>query len=297
MPSSYYPLRDNFHGDHPGTRECWSHVRRPVNTERGEVGEWVLVDGVPSTCTNIGLFTGDALFGAENADPIDLVLSGPNFGRNTGAAFSVSSGTLGAALAGSLCNIRSIALSFCHFMKDPPTLEKQSLASTLSTKTKSSVVSLPAPPLSPDAFAAMSHLACKYSVDICQQLLDAWDSDIHVQSYSMNVPIAETLKRPQVYWTRIWPSRHVQLYPQPSDPDVLPRVEPLGVEPKIKDDDDDPACAFLEFRPNLALAMCPPEPEPGTDVWAISNGNISISRLVASFGQVEPGPRPPPTVG
>jgi hypothetical protein len=39
VPSSYYPLRDNFHGDHPGTRECWSHVRRPVNTERGEVGD------------------------------------------------------------------------------------------------------------------------------------------------------------------------------------------------------------------------------------------------------------------
>ena len=66
----------------------------------------------PSTCTNIGLFTLNALLGTPDAPPATLVVSGPNFGRNTGTAFSVSSGTLGAALAGSLGGVRGVCLLY-----------------------------------------------------------------------------------------------------------------------------------------------------------------------------------------
>lgn len=273
----YYPLRDNFLGTHPDTHLCWSHVRRKINTERGEIGEWVLVDGVPSTCTNIGLYTGEALLGGD-AGPIDLVLSGPNFGRNTGTAFSISSGTLGGALSGSLCDVRSIAISFCHFMQDPPTLDKSRASG---------------PALAPDAFDAMARLACEHTARLCEKLYDAWDTDTNVESYSINVPIAETLTQPSVYWTRIWSSRHEQLYPLPSDRDNEERVKPLGIDPK-EPVDEDPACSYLAFRPNLSRAMCPSDPQPGTDAWAIHHGYISISRLVARFEHVEPGTRPPP---
>jgi hypothetical protein len=49
---------------------------------------WKLVSGTPASCSNLGLFN---LFPAQ----IDLVISGPNYGRNTSSAFSLSSGTVG----------------------------------------------------------------------------------------------------------------------------------------------------------------------------------------------------------
>lgn len=94
----------------------------------------------PATCTNIALHN---LYPGE----IDLVVSGPNFGRNTAceffnfstytalhgslttkfnclpitlAAFTLSSGTLGAALSGALSQKRSIALSYGTFHHPSP---------------------------------------------------------------------------------------------------------------------------------------------------------------------------------
>lgn len=239
------------------------------------MGEWVLVDGTPSTCTNVGLFTGNELF--QSDQPIDLVLSGPNFGRNTGTAFSVSSGTLGGALAGSLSGVRSIAISFCHFKTAPPTLDQRE-----------------APPLTKEEFAHYASIASRQSAHICAQLWQAWDQDAEVQAYSINVPICESLQRPEVHWTKVWQSQHVQLYPLPSMPDVPTRVEPLGVHPK-ENEDEDPCGPYLAFRPNLARAMCPADPKPGTDVWAIHRGHISVSRLMASFAEVDAGTRPVPS--
>lgn len=87
---------------------------------------YVLVPGTPATCAQLGLFHHDLLFpdfspgtNTPNTDakhsPIDLILSGPNYGRNTTAAFALSSGTIGGAMEGAVCGIRSIALSFAFF--------------------------------------------------------------------------------------------------------------------------------------------------------------------------------------
>ena len=45
-------------------------------------------------------------------EPIDLVLSGPNYGRNTTAVFALSSGTIGGAMEGAQNGMKSIALSY-----------------------------------------------------------------------------------------------------------------------------------------------------------------------------------------
>ena len=68
---------------------------------------WLLLDGVPfsnqmlilgtpSTCTNIGLYhaSGEADF--------DLVIVGPNIGRNSSTVFTLSSGTIGGAMEAAL---------------------------------------------------------------------------------------------------------------------------------------------------------------------------------------------------
>lgn len=89
--------------------------------------EIILLDGTPATCASIGLHN------LYPPNTFDLVISGPNFGRNTSSAFALSSGTLGAALAGSLSGTRGIALSWGLFKEfSPPTREVVDAAVRLS---------------------------------------------------------------------------------------------------------------------------------------------------------------------
>ncbi|KAF9015184.1 survival protein sure-like phosphatase/nucleotidase [Cyathus striatus] len=78
------------------------------------LAEWILLDGTPATCTNVALHN---LYHGQ----IDLVISGPNLGRNTSSAFALSSGTIGAALSGSLSKVRSIAISYGTMVHPTPT--------------------------------------------------------------------------------------------------------------------------------------------------------------------------------
>lgn len=236
----------------------------------------------PSTCTNIGVFTGNALFQTPDAPLISLVIAGPNYGRNTGSAFSVSSGTLGGALAGSLCNVRGIAISYGHFASNPPTLEPRK----------------DVPPLTAEERTEATALACKHCVHIVEQLWARWDADACVHTYSINVPLCEHLHKPTVCWTRVWHSQHVQQYLLPSQThlDSQQRLLPLGIPvhsvQKVKEG------SYLDFQPNLARAMHPVGDEPleeGTDVWAVCKGYIGIARFVACFEQVSSQGIAPPT--
>jgi tubulin---tyrosine ligase len=99
-------------------------IHRLPSRGRDAVEEWVLVDGTPASCAQIGLHH---VF--RERGPIDLVVSGPNFGRNSTALFALSSGTLGAAMEAAVCRQRAIALSWAHFKdrqnpKDPAVIEE-----------------------------------------------------------------------------------------------------------------------------------------------------------------------------
>jgi tubulin--tyrosine ligase len=52
--------------------------------------------GTPSTCANIGLHY------IAGETPFDLVISGPNFGRNSSTVFTLGSGTIGGAMEAAL---------------------------------------------------------------------------------------------------------------------------------------------------------------------------------------------------
>ncbi|KAI8898656.1 survival protein sure-like phosphatase/nucleotidase [Globomyces pollinis-pini] len=78
-----------------------------ISSKQSE-GDWILLNATPAACVNIALHH---LFVNE----IDLVVTGPNLGRNTGNASALSSGTIGGALEGVVCGVRSIALSFGYF--------------------------------------------------------------------------------------------------------------------------------------------------------------------------------------
>ncbi|EPQ27116.1 uncharacterized protein PFL1_05398 [Pseudozyma flocculosa PF-1] len=285
----YYPIKGNADGSHPDTPKCWSATRRPINRERGEYAEWILVDGSPTTASNAGLFNQDAFFGdtpaemaaspASNKTPFDLVVSGPNFGRNTGTAFALSSGTLGAAQAASLSGVRSIAVSYGHFMTNPPTLQDRGEAK--------------GPGLGPEPLAAIRDVAHKLTVRILQRLWADWAGEKEVGCYSINVPLAETLRAPDVFWTRIWENRYGPLFASssigsaaqakggegeggsaPPPPAYLPASAPVPQH-------------SIHFAPQMSSLLRPRSLEPGTDVWAVQNGYVSITRLRPNFMQVD----------
>lgn len=146
-PSATYDTQDD--NKPQGT----THTRPSSGPDAVE--EWVLVDGTPASCAQIGLHH---VF--RERGPIDLVVSGPNFGRNSTALFALSSGTLGAALEAAVCRRRAIALSWAHFKdrQDPkdPTIVEQ---------------------------------ATRHSVRVIEALAAQWPVDGSVDLYTVNVAL------------------------------------------------------------------------------------------------------------
>lgn len=150
----------------PGTlhKDDGTTHSRPLAGDAPEQDEWVLVDGTPASCVQIGLYH---FF--QDRGPIDLVVSGPNYGRNTTAVFSLSSGTLGGALEAAVCKRKAIALSYAFFSRNHD----------------------------PEIIAGASAL----SVKVIQYLYDNWDSNVDL--YSVNVPLIENVGNNKVVWTKV----------------------------------------------------------------------------------------------
>lgn len=90
--------------------------------------EWVVImDGTPASCVQLGIYN---LF--QERGPVDLVVSGPNHGRNASTIYNLSSGTVGGALEAATCGKKAIALSFAS--KDEQPKEIVDAASRLSVK-------------------------------------------------------------------------------------------------------------------------------------------------------------------
>lgn len=304
----YYPLAGNHDGSHPDTSLCWSASRRPVRD--GELGEWVLVDGSPTTCANIGLYSLPGILpsssntatveegGRSTAPQFDLVISGPNFGRNTGTAFSLCSGTIGAALAASLSGVRAISLSYAHFHQISKSVEeaekKRAAAGKQSTKWGN------LPESAPTEVVERAHeLSCR----LIAKLYDEWESDVGV--YTINVPLTYHLLdegAQKVYWTRTWDSKFGPLFELEEQQQAQQPSDPLAASPGFSSTErrqsykpsQAPAPSLaLRFAPNMASMLQPlREQQSGeTDIWAILHGHISIARLNPSYTAVVPPTR------
>ena len=160
LKPSYYRPSANVHGD---DIEGTTHSRPAPS---GDVEEWILIDGTPASCVQIGL---NHFF--QEKGPVDLVVSGPNYGRNTTALFALSSGTMGAALEGAACKKKSIALSFAFFSRnhDPIIIEA----------------------------------ACRQGVRVIEGLYKQWPTDGSADLYSVNVPLIEGVDTRKTYITEI----------------------------------------------------------------------------------------------
>ena len=137
---------------------------RPLKKdEPGE--EWVLVDSTPAACVHLGL-----CHFYQDRGPVDLVLSGPNYGRNTSNLFQLASGTIGGAMEAVHFRKRAIALSFAYSKND-----------------------------SKDNLQPSINAASRHAVKIIDHLYQNWGSDVEL--YTVNVPVKEDVEQKKTLFT------------------------------------------------------------------------------------------------
>ncbi|KAF5370202.1 hypothetical protein D9615_010055 [Tricholomella constricta] len=257
----FYPQRD-------GKGETSS---KPRSLKAGEIAEWILLDGTPATCANIALHN---LYPGQ----IDLVISGPNLGRNTSAAFALSSGTVGAALSSSLSKIRSIALSYGTVLHPTP--------------------------------ATLLEPGHRLGARIIHHLWNNWGADNgglrngEVDLYSVNIPLVEGLLTEEslrVCSTTIWRNSYGQLFKNTSLKTTKPYSEPgqiISAGPDALDSttpengthgatlDEHEELSF-KFSPDMKDLITPSLSSlpVGSDGWAIYQGWVSVTPLRATFGE------------
>jgi 5'/3'-nucleotidase SurE len=231
---------------------------------------WILVNSTPATCAQLGL---SHFF--NDRGPIDLVISGPNYGRNTTAVFALSSGTLGAALEAAVCGYRAIALSFAFY-------DRTNL---------------------PDVVAE----SCRQAVRVCEYLATNAIFD-QGRLYSVNVPVKKGVSEQRVVWTRMlqnqWKkgacfeeveSASMVHGPDAEEASIRRRESDAGAEQNGEGGEGAATPVGTEWRqrhfkwaPRFTDVFESVERAgPGSDGWTVKQGETSVTALRANFMHVE----------
>lgn len=185
----------------------------------------------------------------QDRGPVDLVVSGPNYGRNSTAVFSLSSGTLGGALEAAVCKRRAIALSYAFFSRNHD----------------------------PDIILGAS----KLSVKLIEYLYTNWGKNVDL--YSVNVPLVEDVGSRKIMWTNMlqnyWGqgSCFQEVEDEEGNPDEEERRirEREGSEEKVTDAEKVTRHRHKHFKwaPRFTdVYKSVEEAGPGNDGWAVKEG-------------------------
>jgi tubulin---tyrosine ligase len=209
--------------------------------------EWVLIDGTPASCVQIGLWHLNRDRGA-----VDIVVSGPNYGRNTTALFSLSSGTIGGALEASVCGKKAIALSYAFDSREHD----------------------------PEIIAAASRVSQR----LIERLVRDWPEDVHL--YSVNVPLRKTVSEAKIMYTEMLQNRWTS-GSSFEEIEVAEDVDPGEQEKEIREgerngtneDDREPTARRkqkkFKWAPKFAdVHEAVRKAGPGNDGWAVKEGII-----------------------
>ncbi|EWC47343.1 hypothetical protein DRE_00311 [Drechslerella stenobrocha 248] len=229
--------------------------------------EWVLINGTPASCTQIGLFH---LF--KDRGPVDLVLSGPNFGRNTSAVYALSSGTMGGAMEAAHGGSKAISISYSY----------------------------KSPTQDPEVVAATSAIAAR----IVDHLYANWPTDSSVDIYSVNLPVEKGVENARILVTHIlqntWGGCYAAVHTaaDDEDPGAIEKAardssaagsNAAATAPGADDDDDENAAAMKGYKfrwaprfSDVEKASARPDAK-GSDAWALRQGFISVTPLKANF--------------
>ena len=233
---------------------------------------WILVNSTPATCAQLGL----SHFFSDRG-PIDLVISGPNYGRNTTAVFALSSGTLGAALEAAVCGYRSIALSFAFY-------DRTNL---------------------PEVVAE----SCRQAVRVCEYLAANANFE-QGRLYSVNVPVKAGVSERKVVWTKMLQNQwkkgacfeEIESASMVDGPDaeearIRRRESDAGTIGEQNGDSGDGTQTprnsewkqrHFKWAPRFTDVYESVEKAgPGSDGWTVKQGETSVTALRANFMHVE----------
>ena len=246
-----------------------------------------LVTGSPATTCNMALHD-------LSPFPIDLVLSGPNFGRNSGRSFILSSGTVGGAMEGSFAGKKSISISFAFntykFTREQiddacnvavkvvfDLWEKWNEAESLSLSPSSSSSSSSSP--SSSSPSSLSH------------------STNDVELYNINIPLGSG-KNPKIYSTHALTDHYGRLFhldgttEAASELDVEPSkfateaetVQTLSLFSHLSSGEQH----LGDFKCDFGLSQyeCLPDYK-GSDVWAIKHNHVSVTGFRCKLQEAE----------
>lgn len=242
------------------------HLPRGSDGEPDDGGdEWILVNSTPAASVQVGLY-----HYFQDRGPIDLVVSGPNYGRNTTALFALSSGTIGAAMEAAVCGKRSIALSFAYSSRDND----------------------------PDVIAEASI----HSVRVIEYLYANWADGVDL--YNVNVPLEPGVSKNKVLYTDMlinkWKSGSCFQAVEPTvGGDAELDEQRLRMHEGVGDSGEEPRAQAVrqggapnsegksrfqhkhfKWAPNLKdVYQSVEESEPGNDGWAVKN---EMTRSVSS---------------
>ncbi|KAK5938671.1 putative tubulin--tyrosine ligase pby1 [Knufia obscura] len=223
---------------------------RPFN-DGGE--EWILLDGTPASCTQIGLWH---LF--NDRGPVDVIVSGPNYGRNTTAVFALSSGTLGAAMEGATMGKKSIAISYAFDSRDHD----------------------------PEIIAAASRVSTK----LVEKFVKEWPEDVHV--YSINVPLRKGVEEQLITYTHMiqnkWSSGSSFAVLKEGANDADPDIEELKIRDKEQTNAADNPPTYrdhvtFKWSPNFADVRNSALAAGKGDGWHVMQGHVTVTPLRANF--------------
>ncbi|KAL8778538.1 MAG: hypothetical protein Q9213_007367 [Squamulea squamosa] len=238
---------------------------KPLQSDSDDQGheEWVLVNSTPATATQLGLFH----FFQERG-PVDLVVSGPNYGRNTTSLFSLSSGTIGGAMEAAVCRKRAVALSYAFFSRVHD----------------------------PDIIAGAS----RKSVKLLEHLMKHWDDGVDL--YSINVPLIHGVEGKKVLYTyalqNYWQSgscfTEVDAKDEEKDEDPEEKEKAIREQGSMdgggerREMEKGHRHRHFTWTPKFSdVYQSVDESEPGNDGWAVKEGLVSsVTPLKANFMHV-----------
>ncbi|KAL2218897.1 putative acid phosphatase [Thermoascus aurantiacus ATCC 26904] len=249
LRATYVPP-DAFRDD--GT---WDPSPERARSDSRNDNDWVVVDnGTPASCAQLGLYS---LF--TDRGPIDLVVSGPNHGRNASTIYNLSSGTVGGALEAATCGKRGIALSF-------------------GSKEEQSV----------DVVRA----AARLSVRLVEHLYRNWDDGVDI--YNLNVPMRPDVESRPIRYARALPNHWSKgsLYAEVTEAGKeaplpngtadagaapTPAKQVNGCAPRLRERHFQWSTELSDITRSLEAA------EEGTDAHTVLGGCTSVTPLLANF--------------
>ncbi|OKL59431.1 hypothetical protein UA08_05432 [Talaromyces atroroseus] len=216
----------------------------PATTKEQE--RWVVVsNGTPASCAQLGIYE---LF--RDRGEIDLIVSGPNHGRNASTIYNLSSGTVGGALEAATCGKRGIALSFGSKEEQQP---------------------------------EVIQAAARLSARLIDHLYRNWDE--RVELYNLNVPMRADVESRPVRYTRALPNVWTKgsLYAEIHHPSLVNGTsQVVGTTPKPSTQPR----RVRQFQWSTELSDIKrslAESAAGTDARTVLDGFTSVTPLLANF--------------